>query len=48
MVVKKVYLRVALWAAQMVGKLVERMVDRKAGLWVVQKADQMVVMMAVS
>ncbi len=48
MVVKKVYLRVALWVAQMVGKLVERMVDRKAGLWVVQKADQMVVMMAVS
>lgn len=48
MVATKVYLRVALWVAQMVGKLVDRMVDRKAGLWVVQKADQMVVMMAVS
>ena len=48
MVATKVYLRVALRVAQMVGKLVDRMVDRKAGLWVVQKADQMVVMMVVS
>lgn len=48
MVATKVYQRVALRVAQMVGKLVDRMVDRKAGLWVVQKADQMVVMMVVS